>query len=200
MRSALLVCLSFLFFSCQEKKQIFVAPTVANINEVIQAVILKDSLPVYKTDKGGAVICTRLIKLDIKVMPSKKEGQLIAQIESGNYVYVQQLLYSSKKHLAYFSKKDSTYLLYQNKVNKSVDIYSDLSKKLKTISVEELDTPSSGFAPYYTLSIPIFSRDGNTAYVEVNAYFGDGGGGSAVVLKRENGEWEIADFFRTWFS
>lgn len=200
MRFVFLTCLSFLFFSCQEKKEIFTAPTIEAINKVVEAVIYKDSLPVFKNDTSKNRICIRLNKIDVKVMPSRKASELIAPEEPGNYVYVQKLLYSSKKHSAYFPKKDSTYLLYQNEVNKSVDIDLGFSKKLKTISFEESQADKYGSIPYYTLSIPIFSKDGNTAYLEGNHYFGGDGGGWALVLKRKNGEWEITDYFRTWFS
>lgn len=200
MRFVCIICLSFLFFSCQEKKEIFTAPTIEAINKVVEAVIYKDSLPVFKNDTSKNRICIRLNKIDVKVMPSRKAGELIAPEEPGNYVYVQKLLYSSKKHSTYFPKKDSTYLLYQNEVNKSVDIDLGFSKKLKTISFEESQADKYGSIPYYTLSIPIFSKDGNTAYVEGNHYFGGDGGGWALVLKRKNGEWEITDYFRTWFS
>ncbi len=195
------LCLSLFLFSCQKKKETFQTPNIADINEIIKTIIYRDSLPVFKNDTSNTAICIRLNKIAVKIKPSEKEGELIAAVEPpGNYVYVQHLLYSSKKSPAFFSKSDSTYLLYQNEVHKSLNIDLTFSKKLKTISFEESQADKYGSTPYYTLSIPIFSKDGNTAYVEGNHYFGGDGGGWALVLKRKDRQWQIIDTFRTWFS
>lgn len=201
MKNFILLSFFLIISSCKkEEKEIFDAPKLDDINKVIEAVILQDSLNVFKKDTSSESISLQLNKIDVKVMPSRKANELIAPEEPGNYVYVQQLLYSSKKHSAFFPKKDSTYLLYQNEVHRSLNIDLTFSKKLKTISFKESQADKYSSMPYYTLSIPIFSKDGNTAYVEGNHYFGDGGGGWALVLKRKNGQWKIVDIFRTWFS
>lgn len=195
------ICLLLFLFSCQEKKEIFKAPKVKDINKVIEAVLYKDRLSVFKGDTSNTNICIRLNKIDVKVMPSKKEGELIAPEPPGNYVYVQQLLYSSEKSPAFFSKSDSTYLLYQNDVHKSLNIDLAFSKKLNTISFEESQTDKQGWDKrYYSISVPIFSKDGNTAYVELNYYAGDFGNGFAIILKKEKGVWKIIQSRLSWIS
>jgi len=195
------LCLSILLYSCQEKKEIFKAPKVEDINGVIETIIYKDSLPVFKNDTSNDRICIRLNKIDVKVMPSRKASELIAPEEPGNYVYVQQLLYSSKKHSAFFPKKDSTYLLYQNEVHKSLNIDLAFSKKLKTISFKQSQADKRGWdKSYYSISVPIFSKDGNTAYVELNYYAGDFGKGFAIILRKEKGGWEIIQSGLAWIA
>ena len=202
MKNFILLSFFLIISSCKkEEKEIFDAPKLDDINKVIEAVILQDSLPVFKKDTSSESISLQLNKIDVKVMPSKNKGDLFDLEEPGNYVYVQQLLYLSKKHSAFFPKKDSTYLLYQNEIYKSLNIDSSFSKKLKTISFEETQADKSGWDKhYYSISIPIFSKDGNTAYVEWNLYAGDYGTGFGIILKREKGIWKIIQGNRTWIS
>ena len=199
MKAAIFVSFCFFLFSCKEK-EIFLSPKLVDINEVIETVVFKDSLPVLVNDTNNSRISLRLNKIEVKIMPAIKEGELDIPEEPGSYAYVQQLLYSNKQSEGIFSKADSTYLLYQNKVHESLNIDLAFSKKLRTISNEEAKADRYGSMHYYSLSIPIFSKDGNTAYVEGNYYFGAEGGGWAIVLKRKNGEWEIIKTFRRWIS
>ena len=53
---------------------------------------------------------------------------------------------------------------------------------------------------YYSISIPIFSKDGNTAYAEYNYYAGDYDTGFGIMLKKEKGIWKILERRRIWIS
>lgn len=203
MKNFILLSFFLILSSCKkEAEEIFYAPKLDDINKVIETLIHQDSLPIFKKDTSSKSISLQLNKLKVKVMPTINKGDLIAPEEpSENYVYVQELLYSSEKSPAYFVKSDSTYLLYQNEVHKLLEIDSVFSEKLKLISLSELQADKYGFEKsYYSISIPIFSKDRNIAYVEWNYYAGDYGTGFGIILKKEKGIWKMLKRRRTWIS
>jgi hypothetical protein len=54
---------------------------------------------------------------------------------------------------------------------------------------------------FYEMSIPIFSFDKRTAYVELDHRCGHlCGNGRAFYLRKINGKWKIIENFRTWKS
>jgi hypothetical protein len=191
-RNVFLISL-LLFMSCKNEKpkQAFRAPDINDINEIVKTIIATDSL----SFRANSPLSANLTK--ITIVP-KNTDTIPPSIGTGNLPVTSLLdAYSNK----YFSKNDSAYIFFQNKMLRSFRLDSTFSKLINLTDSNHViknRTKQSVFFSYYEMSIPIFSMDGKIAYVSIDYYCPLCGYGMAIVLKKINGNWKIITQITTW--
>ncbi len=184
-------------FSCRYNnvKQRYSVPSNNDIDKVIETVIFVDSIPVLKKQKFKYPIAIELRKHVI----NKKH----AVNNQSSFINDEDLNLPQWVQKNYFTAKDSSYLFFQNGVNKQYTINSSLQNKLETTSIELQNAKrKSGLSvAFYDFTIPIFSANGKFAYVEVT-FNCSGLCGSAygIILKKVKDKWTIVDKELLWIS
>lgn len=196
MKKRLFCFLIISVFSCRNNgvKQRYPTPSSNDIDKVIEAVIFKDSIPVLKKQKFKYPIVIELRKLLIKKNTLDNQSPSINNTAFNLPQWVKS---------RYFTAKDSSYLFFQNGINKQYTINSSLQNRLETtsISVQNAKHKSGLSVAFYDITIPIFSTDGKFAYVEVTfACSGLCGSAFGIMLKRVKGKWIIVDKELLWIS
>jgi hypothetical protein len=189
MRYIILIFTFFSLLSCknsESKTQIEISKA-KDINEIVQAIIIEDSLNVSKKAKDSRMFCEELLKLNIYVPEKPKNGKTPPPPPpSFNDVSVEDLLHYKKSGL--FNAKDSLHLLEQNsnpqkfKINKILFEKVNLTTREIEINKRKTGKPFS----FYEMTIPVFSRDNQKAFVQLNHYCG-GLCGNGVSLYSQNG-------------
>lgn len=192
--SALFILL-LTFISCS-KTEFNIEDRKDDINSIITTIVETDSIHIAKNNPENNKIVQFLGKIKIitpkpkEILPSERNETTLSWIFNVN-----------RKNL--FSKNDSLYLLSQNINPDSLEIdkklkakynYSELSKILE-------DRNNEHYYQYYEFSIPVFSEDNKTAYIEIDyhskGYFGRG---MAYILKKENNKWKVVEKEGTWIN
>lgn len=201
----LYILLIFAFCSCQNKKEKTSIATeqIKDINEIVEAIIIQDSLDVFSKSEDSTAFCSELRKLNIHI-PQKKNSEdfiLLPPLSGG--IYITQLLPSKIKGQTFFSSKDSLYLLEQNSNPDKLKIGKSIVEKLNTTTIEKtkIKRKNRQRSRFYEMTIPIFSADKQNAYVELDYECGGlCGSGQAIYLKKINGKWKIIVQWQTWIS
>ncbi len=203
MRSIVLIFTFLSLLSCKksENKTELGASEVKDINQIVQAVIIEDSLNVLNNGTDTKMFCEELIKLNIYVRGKTKNGVIPYPLSPAmNDVSIEDLLHYKK---SFFSSKDSLSLLNQNSNPERFKIDGSLKEKInkttkeKEINKKDLHKPFD----FYEMTIPIFSLDNQKAYLELNHYCGGLlGSGISIYLQKINGKWKIIDKRQTWIS
>lgn len=205
MRNIILSIAIFLFFSCKnsENKVELTSFRIKEINNIIKTIIIEDSLEVFGKEKGKKMLCKDLIKLDIYVPEKPKNDEIqIPPPPSFNNVSITDLIQYDRKSTL-FNSTDSINLLKQNLNPKKLEVDSDIFDKVNfTTKHEEIYKKETGESyDFYEITIPIFSLNGQLAYLEVNYYCGRlCGGGKSIYLKKINGKWKVIEKRTTWIS
>jgi hypothetical protein len=182
-----------LLFACKSEKQKeeYSAPGKNDINEVIRTIIREDSLNKKKIPLSADL---RKITVSLKeVTPSRRGFDTMS---------VKRLLGRGHDEQYFFSKRDSSYFLFQNGAIKSLKLDSPFLKIMTLMSSAQIqkNERSDLFFRHYDLSLPIFSLDRKKAVVEFNYYCKFCGFGMLIYLERINGKWEIIKQEETWVS
>ena len=198
----IIICL--LFTNCKKNESEFDSSEIKNINEIVQSVILEDNLNVLKSKSESKMFCGNLIKLNIYIPEKRKENEPIPPLsESFNNVSIEKLLYYKIENKMFFTTNDSLFLLKQNLKPNELEIENEIIEKINVTSKKnELEKKKIGkLYNYYEMTIPVFSKDNQKAYLELNHYCGYlCGSGKSIFLKKINGKWKIVDKWRTWIS
>ena len=199
----LYIVLIFVFCSCQNKneKTSIASEQIKDINEIVEAIIIQDSLDVFSKSEDSTAFCSELRKLKIHI-PEKIENGLIPPPPPQG-IYITTLL--SEKILGErFSAKDSLSLLKQNSNPEKQKNEKNLLNKLKSITIEKAlkkKKKSEKLFTFYEMTITVFSIDRQKAYVELDRHCsGLCGSGLAIYLKKTNGKWKIIEKWQTWIS
>ena len=197
------VCL--LFANCKNYKSKFDNSEIKDINEIVKIVIIEDSLNVLKSESKSKMFCENLIKLDIYIPEKRKHNEPIPPPlpPSFNNVSIENLLYYKIDNEIFFTSKDSLFLLEQNLKPKELKIENEIIEKINATSkkIEQEKKKIGKSYNYYEMTIPVFSKDNQNAYLELNHYCGYlCGSGKSIYLKKLNGKWRIVDKWRTWIS
>ena len=194
----------FIAFSCYQNKKEKPntnSESITNINEIVEAIIIQDSLDVFSKSKDSPMFCSELRKLNISI-PEKNENGLIPPPPPRG-IYITRLL-SDKIIGERFSAKDSLFILEQNSNPEKLKIKKKLLSKLNSITIEEAlikRKKSKKLFTFYEMTIPVFSIDRKKAYVELDHHCsGLCGSGLAIYLKKINGKWQIIEKWQTWIS
>lgn len=201
----LYIVLIFVFCSCQNKKEktSIASEQIKDINEIVEAIIIQDSLDVFSKSEDSTMFCSELRKLKINI-PQKKDSKdfiLLPPLSGG--IYITQLVPSKIKGQTFFSSKDSLYLLEQNSNPDKLKIAKSIVEKLNTTTIEKtkIRRKNGQRSRFYEMTIPIFSADKQNAYVELDYECGGlCGSGQAIYLKKINGKWKIIVQWENWIS
>lgn len=192
-RKALFIYFLVIFACKSEKpKETYLAPDKNDINEIIRTIIYKDSL--NKTKIPLSVDLT-------KIIVSLKDATIPSPIGFAT-MNVKWLLGKGRDNQYFFSKRDSSYLFFQNGAIKSFKIDCPFFKIIKLTSNAQIqeNEKSDGFFRHYDLTLPMFSSDGKRALVEFNYYCPLCGYGMIIYLEKINGKWRIKRQEETWKS
>jgi hypothetical protein len=205
MRNIILSIAFFSIFSCKnsESKVEFTSSRVKEINEIVKVIITEDSLEVFGKAKGKKMLCKELIKLDIYIPEKPKNGEIpLPPPPSFNDVSITYLLHYGKKS-TFFKAVDSLNLLKQNLNPEKLKVDSGLVGKVNfTTKDKEIHKKETGESyNFYEITIPVFSLNGQVAYLELNHYCGSlCGSGKSIYLKKINGKWKVIEKWKTWIS
>lgn len=176
-------------------------------DKIIETLIKQD----VKNNKDSYAFCTSFKKLkinteilfaeptkDIKIIKLPR-SKPISIIHLNTEIYIEQLLNANLKGKKIFKINDSINFVEQNNCFSKYTIPKTLSKKIKTISVSEIDKSSN----YIILSIPIFSEDNKKAYIQIDCYpqkdqygspkHGISMYGMSIYLEKKDNIWKIID-------
>jgi hypothetical protein len=194
----LLVCL--IAFACSQVQQDekYKLPSENEINEVVQAVVIQDSL--FYDDKSGIPLATDLYKLEIYFHDTIKYGQNPPRLPWINNFYELVGIHGNN---ASFTSQDSSYLIYQNK--NLLEFRLDTTKFNNLILTTRLEQESKLKArektKFYYFSIPLFNNDQSIAYVELSFVCRKlCGYGNGFVLEKRNGIWGIVRKDTKWYE
>ena len=191
------------FCSCQNKKEKtnIASEEIKNINEIVEAIIIQDSLNVYSKSEDSTFFCTELRKLKIHIPPKKKNNDFILIPSDGKYIT--SFIPFKIKGYTFFSSKDSLYLLEQNSNPEKLAIEKKLINKLNNTTIEKIKIrrKNKQRSRFYEMTIPVFSVDRQSAYVELDYHCGGlCGDGQVIFLKKINGKWKIIVQWQSWIS
>ncbi len=204
MRNIVLIFTFLFLLSCKnsESKTELEVSKVKDINQILQVVIIEDSLNVLKNGTDTRMFCKELTKLSVYVPEKAKNGEIPPPPPpSFQEVSIEDLLHYRKSF--YFSAKDSLSLLKQNSNPEKFKIEESLAEKInQTTKEKEINKKKKGKPfDFYEMTIPIFSLDNQKAYLELNHHCGGlCGGGTSIFLRKINGKWKIVDKRQTWMS
>lgn len=194
----------FTFCNCQNKKDktIVAVEQIKDINEIVEAIIIQDSLNVFSKSEDSIMFCSELRKLKIHIPPKNNKDLITLRPLSGG-IDITLLIPGKIKGHTFFSSKDSLYLLAQNSNPEKLKIGKSIVEKLNTTTTEKtkLQHKSGQRLRFYEMTIPILSADKQNAYVELDYQSGYlYGTGRAIYLKKINGKWKIVVQYRNWIS
>lgn len=175
----------------------------SNINEIVEAIIIQDSLNVLKNEKGSDIFCADLVKVKI-LHAEKNKKESVPLPPSNDFVLLDELINTKINGKLFFTNNDSITLLMQNSNPQKIRICNEIFYKINSTTSEKLkERRNKNNRPFsfYEMSIPLFSLDREKAYVQIGHYCGRlCGSGKAIYLKKINGKWKIIDIRSTWIS
>lgn len=210
----LLSTIVFLTFSCEkrEEKLTIEQPQTNEIREVsdeeinefnliVEAIIHQNNLDVLKSDKDSkGLIIDYLYR--IKVNKNTTNSDNFRRPKSTEIFY-SELIGNTFENTVYFTSVDSLYIMQQNAYRDSIKIAASILEKVNTKEnvKDKLKNNSDLYFSEYEISIPILSKDRQTAYVELSHFCGAlCGNGSVLILKKIEGKWKVVEDIFTWIS
>ena len=210
----LLSLLIALMCACKEPQQVKL-PSKNELAYLIDAVITLDSLPVHslkaqkiKETRISYPLLRRLRKIMITVPDTAaRQGLVIEQLPNINTISIYTLLSNfgfrkkSGDNGMAFSRSEYQYLLYQNNKMKEFTIDKTVYKDLYLIDDEAVvvTAKNNKLKPYYAMSIPILSRNGAKAYLEITSVCGGlCSSAKGIYLEKKNGKWSIISRRELW--
>jgi hypothetical protein len=203
MKNIILMITLLMLLACKKQEETkFQDSKIKDINQIVEAIINQDSLNVSKNKPNSIAFCTDLIKINI-LIPTKTDEKLdVPPPIPPNNVSINELLNFKIKENFFFSKIDSTYLISQNVERKEFIIERKIVEEINTTTLDkEIVKKNKEKYNFYQMTIPLFSKNMNKAYVELYHYCGGlCGEGKAIFLSKINGKWRIVNKYRTWIS
>jgi len=177
MRKTIYTILTISLFACNSYKPIdnFLLPDNKEINDVIEAIIYQDCLPVVYTDSNREYV---------SIMPPL----------SADLVKYQYTFFPHQNDSGFFCSSDTSYIKFQNDTLKEFHIDKSLLSKMHWTTRQEIETKRQleNSIYYIEMTIPIFSLDNKKAYVRlINALGGLSGDTQAIYLEKINKKWTI---------
>ena len=171
------------------------------INEIVQAIIIQDSLNVQINITDSRMFCNELKNIVIEV-PVKRKDKLIPPPFPGNR-YINEIVNAKIENELFFSKQDSLYIMEQSLNQQKFKIDKAIINKLNVTTFKnEIEKRENGKQyNFYEMKIPIFSLNRKQVYVELDHRCGSlCGSGKAIYLKKISGKWIIIEKWQTWIS
>jgi hypothetical protein len=170
------VLIAFLFLvllsSCnQVQESKFQLPSENDVQAIIQTVILEDSIPVLSGKQNQYPLLSELTKL--KAYPS---NQVILVVEGIHKDYLLKKSHDNAPSKLLFAEKDSIYFEFLNNwwLNRLHIIDNKAYNIIQPDSLVRIDKKGKHpIEKVYAFSIPIFSEDNSTAYIELACHCGE---------------------------
>ncbi len=194
----LLLCL--FAFACNQVQQEekYKLPSESEINEVIQAIIVQDSL--FYGEQSNIPLSIDLYKLDIYFPDTALFGQDPPPVPWKNNFYE---LIGIHGENAPFTVLDSSYLHFQNRKLQELELKKANHKDIKLITYQKQKQKlkTSEESAFYYFSIPLFDNDQSRAYVELMFICWKlCGYGNGYVLEKRKGNWVIVQKEVKWYE
>lgn len=202
MTKLLIIACLFLFIGCLENKpgKAFLPPNKKDINDIIQAVVMQDSLLFPDTDNLKQIpLSVNLRKL--RVIVPDTTNNFPPPIDHSK-ISIFTLFNSLVNHQRFFERSDSSYFLSQNNSIDTCTIDKSITEKLAVTTLDEQQQKidSGKLVHYYDLTIPILSADQMKAYIELTNNCSGCGGATGIYLKKANNKWIVAGWLRLWMN
>ena len=128
------------FCNCENKKENYNLSTgeIKDINEIVEAVIIQDSLGVFSKSEDSIMFCSELRKLNIYIPPKKTNDDFVL-LPKQDGAYITNLIPTKIKGISFFSSKDSLYLLKQNSNPKKLKIEKTIADKLNVTTIGKVE-------------------------------------------------------------
>ncbi|MDQ6469491.1 hypothetical protein RB619_02465 [Flavobacterium sp. LHD-80] len=153
-----------------------------------------NSYPICNTFKKIKINPESVYAKPTKNLAIVKLPPRLPRILENTKIYIEMILNANINGEKIFSNKDSLNFAEQNNCFLKYTLPVKISKKLKTISVTEIDKAEECII----LSIPIFSKDNKKAYMEIDCYTKEYPYGACVYLEKNDGIWKILDTRTIW--
>ncbi|RRJ87653.1 hypothetical protein EG240_14965 [Paenimyroides tangerinum] len=175
---------------------------IDEFNLIVEAIIHQNNLAVLKTDKDSEnLLLEFLIKTPIDLNEIDSEGN--KSLPSPGAIFISELIGNRFENKVYFTSEDSLYIMQQNTYPDTIKIMASILEKVNTKENEkqELKENPDLYFGEFEISIPILSKDRQTAYVELGYFCGAlCGNGSVLILKKIHGKWKVVEDISSWIS
>jgi len=200
-----LFSIPFLFFllSCSDRnsRHTLLPPDKKDINEIIEAIISRDSLSFNKKSAEGSNSIPLLINLrKIRVILTDTTSEVPPPIDHKT-VSIFELFNSLVDSQRFFNRVDSSYFFFQNDTVKDFTIDKTIVEKLSvdtTLTGQHKINDSNKSSSYYDLTIPIFSADNMKAYIELTTNCSGCGGATSYYLQKIDSKWKVVGWQNRW--
>lgn len=160
---------------------------------IIEEIINNNDFKAKKTDSTKSIICStpKDFEIDFTAQNIKNfENLFISRGPGGN---------PRKDTERFLFKKDYKTFVTQY-VEKPKEISNYLKNKYRNLNISAIQEKENSYE-YLHFSKPLFSRDKQTAYIEVD-YFSGGyyGDGTAYILKKVSNKWIIVNSLPLWIT
>lgn len=215
MKIPLLSILVIIMTSCMETdKPVFFLVKQQEINRIVEAVILKDSIPIFKDEseirsslenvhsKMEKDKISRKFNVDLKqltvLFSTYNQNKIPLPIPPNSIEFKSLITFQQPDSSTFFLMSDSTYIQFQNKHPQRLSYTGELLDQLNV--VETIEQPNQ-YDTYYSISLPIISENQKVAYLEVT-YHCKGLCGETIgyMLFKQSDTWTIIGKKTIWMS
>jgi hypothetical protein len=199
----LIIYLSFTSCKNSNYKIEFDSSKINEVNNIVEAIIIQDSLDVLKSKKESSYFLENLVKLNIIIPVKEKKGVVTIPLPFFNNVTSEHLITRKINDKLFFTKIDSANIVSQNSYPNELKLAKKIMSEINSITIEEVKAKrkKEEYLNLYTMSIPIFSLDNKKAYVQLDNHCGRlCGEGIEIFLEKINGKWKIIFKQGTWVS
>jgi hypothetical protein len=187
--------------------------TEEDINKIIEAVIIQDSLLVFNdilnkntnkkdpSTKIGDTELTRNVSVDLvklSVLHFNSHSQNNLPIPPNSIEFMSLVNFHDSDSSEYFTLSDTAYFRFQNDNTQN---FSYSGKLLESMNIVQSIGYPKETESYYSFSLPILSTKKNIAYIEFTHHCkGLCGGAVGYILVRNSDVWTIAKRKVVWLS
>jgi len=175
---------------------------LTEINLIVEAIVTQKNLDVLKQNKNSEdLIMESLYK--IKVIEDAVNSDDYILPPAYKEIFYSQLIRDKYENKPLFTSEDSLYIMQQNNYSDKIKIAASFLEKVNTEKTvkDKLKENSNLYFGKYEISIPILSKDMQSAYVKLDYYCGAlCGNGSTFFFKKIDGKWTIVEDIFTWIS
>ncbi len=212
MKSIIVVLLAILILACSQKDKVaYTMPDEKEINDVVETILLQSINPIFldqsvidttsefdgdnsKHEENLARLIVELEKFTVVRFDVNSEN--IIPDPPHSIPFLTLIEFNLPNTSKYFTLSDSTYIQYQNNQSQH---FAYTGAYLKQLNIVKASKSSELEKSYYGISIPIFSMDQKTTYVEVTYHCSEFCSEAyGYILVKKNDSWTIAKKKLIW--
>lgn len=214
MKSFLVVLLASLVVACSQKDKVaYSMPDEKEVNEVVETILLRSKNPIFVDqtiidttsgfDRNNFNREETLVRLNVEL---EKFTVVRFDVNSENKIpdpphsipFITLIEFNHPDTSKFFTLSDSTYIQYQNN---QYQHFAYTGAYLKQLNIVKASKSIVLEKSYYGVSVPIFSMDQKTAYVEVTYHCSEFCSEAyGYILVKKNDSWTIAKKKLIWIS